>query len=163
MYYAGPSFLIPQAYDPSWTRLDDGNFNDYPAGVQGVPSLLDAATSPSPGGLIPDAVFYQTVPIPGNTPASAAVLPANLRRVSLLIQNNSTPGTGGVAPNLYVAYDGPVSPSLPNGLNLTIAPGAGILFDRRPPANAIYILYANGTAPFTAQGVIQQGMLPTSQ
>ena len=158
----GLSMLVPAPYDPSWTRIDDGTFNDYPPGADGLPYVSDPGVTPSPAGILPDASFAVSVPIPAGTPINAALVPANLRRTFLLIQNNSTAtGAGNTAPNLYIAYDGPVSTTLPNGLNLTIPPGQGVIFDRRCPANAIYVLYAGGAGTFVAQGVLHQGLLPT--
>ena len=68
---------------------------------------------------------------------------------------------GDVLPNLFVTFDGPVS--TPLQLNLTIAPGSGIVFDRRPPGNAIYVrwgTFTNTSGTATAGGVLHQGLLP---
>jgi hypothetical protein len=159
MMDTGVSMLIPQAYEPFWTRLDDGTFNDYPP----------QSTSPLDGVLSgntqidSDATFAQYIPIPFTTIVSqSALVAANARRGFLLIQNNSAIGAAGdVLPNLYVSYDGPVS--APLQLNLTIAPGSGIVLDRRPPGNAIYIrwgTFTNTSGTAVAGGVLHQGLLP---
>lgn len=145
----GLSMLVPAAYEPSWTRLDDGNFNDYPpqpgSGPAGMP------------GLCGDAVFVQSIAIPAGISTTMAVVPSAGNRAFLLIQNNSTAtGAGNTAPNLIVAYDGPIT--LAAGLNLTIPPGEGIVLDRNVPANAIYVQYAGGVGIFVAQGVIHHGL-----
>jgi len=153
----GVSMLIPFAYEPAWTRIDDGNFNDYPPDGELAPT---AAAPVAGSGADYDSTFGQLVPIPSNVLTQVAILPANGKRAWLLIQNNSTAGSGGTAPTLYVAFDGPVSGTLPVGLNLAIPAGQGILLDRRVPCNAIFVLYAGGAGTFTAQGVIGQGLLP---
>jgi len=153
----GVNMLIPQAYEPAWTRLDDGNFNDYPPEAGGIGPAVPPSALGVAGGQY-DTTYGQLVPVPGNVLTQTAVLGATSKRGWLLIQNNSTTA-GGTAPNLYVAFDGPVSAATP-GLFLTLAPGAGILLDRRVPNNAIYVLYAGGAGTFTAQGVIGQGLLP---
>jgi hypothetical protein len=152
VYSGGANFLLPQAYDLSWTKLGDGVFNAYPP------------QAPQPAdGILPDAVFTQVIPIPYNAiVAQTAVVAANARRAWILIQNNSAIGAAGdVLPNLYVTYDGPVS--APFNLNLTIAPGSGIVLDRRPPLNAIYVrwgTFTNTSGTAVAGGVMMQGLLP---
>src|SRR2546429_5673183 len=103
MMDTGVSMLIPQAYEPGWTRLGDGTFNAYPP--QG--------SSPQDGTfqseIDSDATFAQHIPIPFNSlVAQTAIVAANSRRGFLLIQNNSNGAAGDVLPNLYVTYDGPV-------------------------------------------------------
>src|SRR5881394_4110529 len=120
MMDTGVSMLIPQAYEPGWTRLGDGTFNAYPP--QGS-SPLDGTFQQSE--IDSDATFAQHVP------------------------------------NLFVTYDGPVA--TPLQLNLTIAPGSGIVFDRKPPGNAIYIrwgTFTNTSGTAVAGGVLHQGLLP---
>lgn len=153
----GVSMLVPQAYEPSWTRVDDGVFNDYPPEAGGI---TPAPPATSLSQIVYDTTFGQIVPIPANVLLTVAILPANSKRGFLLLQNNSTAAAGGTAPTLYVAFDGPVSNTLPVGLNLAIPPGTGILFDRRVPSNAIFVAYAGGAGTFTAQGVAGQGLLP---
>jgi hypothetical protein len=154
MYSGGVNFLLPGPYDPQWTRLDDGIFNAYP------PTRIDDIPCPVP---CPDAVFTQVIPIPFTTIVpQVALVAANPRRATLLIQNNSAIGAAGdVLPNLYVTYDGPVS--TPLQLNLTILPGSGIVLDRRVANNAIYIrwgTFTNTSGTAVAGGVLHQGLLP---
>ena len=154
MYSGGVNFLLPGPHDPSWTRLDDGAFNAYP------PKPTIPVPCPIP---CPDAVFTQAIAIPFTTVVSqTALVGANARRATLLIQNNSAIGAAGdVLPNLYVAYDGPVTTPLQQ--NLTILPGSGIVLDRRVAINAIYIrwgTFTNTSGTAVAGGVLHQGLLP---
>ena len=137
-----------------WTRLDDGVFNAYPP-TQRIP-----VPCPIP---CPDAIFTQSIAIPFTTIVpQVAVVGANARRATLLIQNNSAIGAAGdVLPNLYVTFDGPVP--TPLQLNLTILPGSGIVLDRRVPINSIYIrwgTFTNTSGTAVAGGVLWQGLLP---
>jgi len=156
----GLSMLIPQAYEIGWTALGDGIFNDYPPQASAPDdSLLSGNTS-----VESDATFGQSIPIPYTTSATNALVAANARRGYLLLQNNSSGQAGDVLPNLYAAFDGPVPAATPY-LYLTIAPGSGVVFDRRPPGNAIYVLwgtFTNTSGKAVAGGVLQQGLLPVS-
>jgi hypothetical protein len=154
MYSGGVNFLLPGPYDPQWTRIDDGVFNAYP------PTLAIPVPCPVP---CPDAVFTQAIAIPFTTVASqVALVGANARRATLLIQNNSAIGAAGdVLPNLYVTYDGPVP--TPLQLNLTILPGSGIVLDRKVALNAIYVrwgTFTNTSGLAVAGGVLHQGLYP---
>ena len=155
--YTGPNFLIPLAFEVSWTGLREA-FNDYPQNFDSdgnlTPVGVEAANTPPA-----DGSEAQYVPIPYNVPAQTALVAANPNRTFLLIQNNSTAGSGGTAPNLLVSYDGPVQTANPQ-LNLTIYPGAGIVLDRRVPTNAIYVAWVGAAPPFTGGGVLHQGLLP---
>lgn len=159
-YSTGLSMLIPQAYDASWTGLREGEiFNAYPP--SNVPQL---------DGVLSDNTYGQVVPIPFSTSQAFlqnALLPASSRRGYLLIQNNSViGGASDVLPNLYIAYDGPVSTTLPLGLNKVIAPGTGLVLDRRVPGNAIYAkwgTFTNTSGTAFAGGVIEQGLIPLAQ
>src|ERR1700724_515269 len=136
MYSGGVNFLLPGPHDSSCTTLDDGVLNAYP------PTPAIPVPCPIP---CPDAVFTQAIAIPFTTVVSqVAIVGANARRATLLIQNNSAIGAArDVLPNLYVAYDGPVTTPLQQ--NLTILPGSGIVLDRKVRLIAIYIRWA----PFT--------------
>ena len=143
--------LLPQAYDPFWTVLDDGIFNSAEPDQQPGP----------PVG--PDATFAQVIPVPFTVNTQTAIIASNPNRAFLLIQNNSVAGSSAdVLPTLYVAYDGPVSTTLPLGLNLAILPGTGIVLDRRCPGNAVYVkwgTFTNSSGTAFAGGVIQQGLI----
>lgn len=156
----GLSMLIPQAYDACWTRIDDGVFNDYPPlASSDTDGVLSAASSAAES----DATFGQAIPIPFTVSTQNALIAANSRRGFLLIQNNSGGQSGDTLPNLYVTFDGPVATSSPIAQNLVIAPGAGIVFDRRPPGNAIYVkwgTFTNTSGLAVAGGVLWQGLLP---
>jgi hypothetical protein len=154
VYSGGVNFLMPGPYDPAWTRINDGVFNAYP------PQPAIPVPCPVP---CPDAVFTQAIAIPFSTIVSqVALVGANPRRATLLIQNNSAIGAAGdVLPNLYVSYDGP--PSGPLQQNLTILPGSGIVLDRKVASNAIYIrwgTFTNTSGTAVAGGVLHQGLYP---
>lgn len=96
----------------------------------------------------------QSVPILPSTPANTPVLSLNMARNALVIQNNSTATSPDVAPNFYIGFN--AQPQ--QGLALTLAPLAGILFDIITPRDAIYVLIAGGTgASQVIQGVVVQG------
>ncbi len=67
--------------------------------------------------------------------ASTTVLPQNMKRTLLLIQNQSP------ASNLYVNFSSDASPG--NGILLT--PGLGVFFDVNAPNNSISCFYDNIT------------------
>lgn len=96
----------------------------------------------------------QSVPILPSTPANVPVLSLNMSRNALVIQNNSTATSPDVAPNFYIGFN--AQPQ--QGLALTLAPLAGILFDIITPRDAIYVLIAGGSGPSQViQGVVVQG------
>jgi hypothetical protein len=97
---------------------------------------------------------FQSVPIISSTPVNTPVLSLNMARNALTIQNNSSATSPDVAPNFYIGFN--AQPQA--GLSLTLAPGAGILFDIICPRDAIYVLIAGGTgASQVIQGVVVQG------
>jgi hypothetical protein len=150
---AGVNFLIPQAWEVSWTRLDDGCFNEYPD--------IDAwKVSEGGAGDDDETTFGQAIPIPGNVRTDTAIIGGSGRRGFILIQNNSTATSPDTPATLYVGYDGPIN-LLPLGLNLSIPPGSGLVLDRRVPSNSIYVKWAgaSGGSAVTC-GVIHQGLKP---
>lgn len=97
---------------------------------------------------------FQSVPILPSTPSNVPVLSLNMQRNALIVQNNSTATSPDVAPNFYIGFN--AQPQ--QGLALTLAPGAGILFDIICPRDAIYVLIAGGTgASQIIQGAVVQG------
>jgi hypothetical protein len=155
------NMLIPLPYEVAWTRVDDGYFNDYPAGFTD-----DAGNPVVPGGVLTSALSDttegQTVGIPASVSTAVAIMAANVNRGYLLIENNSSAtATGDIAPTLYFAYDGPVP--LPLILAKAIPPQSGLVLDRRVPANAIYVAWGpsvNTGGSVVQGGVIEQGLLP---
>jgi hypothetical protein len=146
------SMLLPLAFDPSWTQLSDGVFNDY--GPGSTPDEQAALNWQQ------DASFGQSLPIPLTANTLVALVAQNTNRAFLIIQNNSTATSPDTAPTLYVAYDGPVPTPLVT--NLAIPAGAGIVLDRRVPYNAIYVKwgsYTNTGGSAVVGGVLQQGLL----
>jgi hypothetical protein len=142
------NMLSPLSFDVAWTALKDGVFNDYPLIRE---SELEVAVRAG-------ATVAQAIPITARIPTHWPVLPANPRRKYLLIQNNSVAGSNGVAPNLYISYDGP--PLTPLGCNKTLQPGQGLLLTRSVPINSVWVAWGASTAPATIAGVVEQGILP---
>lgn len=97
---------------------------------------------------------FQSVPILPTTPGNVPVLGLNMQRNALVIQNNSTATAPDVAPNFYLGFN--AQPQV--GLALTLAPGAGILFDIITPRDSIYVVIAGGAgASQIVQGAVVQG------
>lgn len=127
--------LIPQAYEIAWTDLDLPPFN---------------IRVPCEGDQYIQLGLGATLPIP------YCVLPPQPKRRYLLIQNNSVAtGAGGVAPNLYVSFDGPAQT---NGLNLFLFPGASLTLNINVPKNAIFLAWGTSTAPVSIAGVLHVGL-----
>lgn len=142
------NMLVPHAHEVAWTALKGGVFNDYPP-LAALEEDVEVRVRNTLG---------QAIAIPPTVPTNWAVLPACTRRGFLIIQNNSTAGSGGVAPNLYVAYDGPVGTP---GQCLTLAPGQSVVLDSYVPFNAIYVKWGTFTNPATIAGVVHQGIIPS--
>jgi hypothetical protein len=96
---------------------------------------------------------FQSVPILSTTPSNVPVLSLNMARNALVIQNNSTATSPDVAPNFYIGFN--AQPQV--GLSLTLAPGAGILFDIITPRDAIYVVISGASGAPVIQGVVVQG------
>jgi hypothetical protein len=96
----------------------------------------------------------QSVPILASTSIIQPVLSLNMARNSLLIQNNSTATSPDVAPTFWIGFN--AQPQV--GFSLSLAPGAGLLFDVITPRDSIYVLPAGAVgASAVTQGVIVQG------
>lgn len=124
--------------------------------VQG-PQIFDPGISiPFGISIIPwrNPTTMQSVPILASTSISQPVLSLNMKRNSLLIQNNSTATSPDVAPTFWIGFN--AQPLV--GFSLSLAPGAGLLFDMITPRDSIYVLPAGGVgATAVTQGVIVQG------
>jgi len=162
--------LIPEPYDPSWTALNDGVFNDYPPPPPPPPAaapsgsvaaqIAGAITQSMPPVAVPNGTALWKNPtvatgIPLSPANSGLVLPANIKRNLLIIQNTSVAaaGAGNTAPTLYVNFGAAATAASA----LAFTAGQGIVLDYIVPRNEIYVLFAGGSGTFTASGVIQQG------
>jgi len=96
----------------------------------------------------------QSVPINAATATLTPVLSLNMQRNGLIIQNNSTATSPDIAPTFWIGFN--AQPQV--GLSLSLAPGAGLLFDIITPRDSIFILPAGGVgASAVTQGVVVQG------
>jgi len=97
---------------------------------------------------------FQSVPILASTPINVPVLSLNMKRNGLVIQNNSTATSPDIPATFWIGFN--AQPQI--GLALSLAPGAGLLFDIICPRDSIYILPAGATgASAVTQGVVVQG------
>lgn len=170
-------WLVPtEAYDVSWTRLDDG-------------FLHQRAQDPSADGYAQDHANDQatnewdwlsngrSIVISPSTPTSQPVLLADNYRNLLIIQNTSQLLTGAAAgdttPILYVNVDGPVVlPTAATGttaasgnFSLVFPAGFGIVLDKRVLTNALYVAYSSFTntdGKVAVGGVLTYGRTPNS-
>jgi hypothetical protein len=97
---------------------------------------------------------FQSVPILASTPITTPVLSLNMQRNGLVIQNNSTATSPDIPATFWIGFN--AQPQIGNSLSL--APGAGLLFDIICPRDSIFILPAGAVgASAVTQGVVVQG------
>lgn len=142
----GINMLMPSAYDDVWTGLEDGVFNAYPG------RLGDSATSAN-GYQNPNR--SATIPIGPNTLPNIALVSINPKRVSILMQNNSTadPTTTDIAPTMYFNFG--AQAQVGNGIGL--APGVGLVLDNNVQADSLYVTFGpsvNGSDSVVVQGAV---------
>jgi hypothetical protein len=144
----GVNMLMPSPYDDIWTSLNDGVFNDYPG-------PLSQEAGPNSG--------YQnnnrsaTIPIGPNTVPYKALCSQNLKRTSILMQNNSTATSPDVAPIMYFNFGAQAQV----GIGIGLAPGVGLVLDNNVQADSLYVTF--GTSVNTGGSVVIQGaVLETS-
>jgi hypothetical protein len=144
----GINMLMPSAYDDIWTSLDDGVFNEYP-GALGVEST--------------SATGYQnpnrssTIPIGPQTKANLALVAINPKRVSIIMQNNSTAVSPDAAPTMYFNFGAQAQV----GIGIGLAPGVGLVLDNNVQADSLYVTL--GPSINTGGSVVTQGaVLETS-
>ncbi len=145
---AGANMLMPSPYDAEWTQLDDGIFNAYPG------ALGDDGTSAT-GYINPNR--SATIPIgPGSVPFKSLVS-INPKRVSIIMQNNSTAVSPDVAPIMYFNFGAQAQ----IGIGIGLAPGVGLVLDNNVQADALYVTF--GPQVNTGNTVVVQGaVLETS-
>jgi hypothetical protein len=146
---AGVNMLMPSAYDDEWTQLDDGIFNAY-AGTLG-----DEASQSKVGYNNPNR--SATIPIGPNTVPYLALVSINPKRVSILMQNNSTASGTDVAPTMYFNFGAQAQV----GIGIGLAPGVGLVLDNNVQADSLYVTF--GPSVNTGESVVVQGaVLETS-
>ena len=121
------------------------------------PTIVDPGLSiPFGISIVPwrNPTTFQSVPILATTPINTPVLSLNMQRNGLLIQNNSTATAPDVPATFWIGFN--AQPQV--GLSLSLAPGAGLLFDIITPRDAVYVLSAGFSgASNVIQGVVVQG------
>jgi hypothetical protein len=154
--YTDQLWMMPQAYEPEWTNLDDGVIlNDNPSAW--AQAQDDALPLQAPFG--DGASAWQnpcsahSIPISGNSGGVLAVLTQNLKRNLLVIQNNSTATSPDQAPVFYIGFGQLASV----GQGLGLAPGIGIVLDIITPRDAVYLTI--GPAVNTGGSVVTQGVV----
>jgi hypothetical protein len=145
----GVDMLMPFAYDEEWTQLNDGVFNAYVANL---------------GVLANPVLGYQnknrsaTIPIGPNTKSFLALVGLNVKRSSILMQNNSTASGSDVAPTMYFNFGALAQV----GIGIGLAPGVGLVLDQNVQADALYVTF--GPSVNTGATVVIQGaVLETSR
>jgi hypothetical protein len=144
----GVNMLMPSAYDDVWTQLDDGVFNQYPGSLGNEPGASSGYQNPNRSA---------TIPIGPNTVPYLALVSINPKRVSILMQNNSTATSPDVAPTMYFNFGAQAQV----GIGIGLAAGVGLVLDNNVQADSLYVTFG----PFinTGNSVIVQGaVLETS-
>lgn len=142
----GFNCLIPLAYDDAWTSLDDGVFNAYPAQLETVAN-----------GGYQNRNHSATIPIGPGTVPTRALVTQNIKRKSILMQNNSTATSPDVAPTFYFNFGAQAQ----IGIGIGLAPGVGLVLDQNVQADALYLTI--GPSVNTGSSVVIQGaVLETS-
>lgn len=145
----GFDMLMPSPYDDAWTELNDGVFNAYPAQIE---------TTPDGGGTgYQNKNHSSTIPIGRGTSSNRALVTQNVKRVSILMQNNSTAVAPDVAPTMYFNFGATAQV----GIGIGLAPGVGLVLDNHVQSDSLYVTF--GPAVNTGGTVVLQGaVLETS-
>jgi hypothetical protein len=144
----GINMLMPSPYDDEWTQLDDGIFNAYPG-------ILGQETSGATGYINPNR--SATIPIGPLTVPYVALVGINPKRVSILMQNNSTAVSPDAAPTMYFNFGAQAQV----GIGIGLAPGVGLVLDNNVQADSLYVTF--GPVINTGGSVVTQGaVLETS-
>jgi hypothetical protein len=167
--YAPTPDGVARFFSPAYseeTIWGTGNENDTvvapidpstPVDDEPGPDLFDPGISiPFGVSIIPwrNPTTMQSVPVNAATSIVLPVLSLNMQRNSLLIQNNSTATAPDIAATFWIGFN--AQPQV--GLSLSLAPGAGLLFDIITPRDSIYVFPAgNVGATSVVQGVVVQG------
>lgn len=145
----GINMLMPLAFDVEWTGLEE-IFNDYPGPI---PLLSPGAQT---GYQNPNR--SATIPIGPGTLPQIALVAANLKRSSLIMQNNSTATSPDAAPTMYFNFGAQAQV----GIGIGLAPGVGLVLDENVAADSLYVTF--GPSVNTGGSVVTQGaVLETSR
>jgi hypothetical protein len=148
----GYNMLMPSPYDPEWTQLGDGVFNDYPAPLPEETPAQKAARG------YRNRNRSATIPIGPNTQSNKALVGLNEKRTSILMQNNSTATSPDAAPTMYFNFGAQAV----IGTCIGLAPGVGLVLDINVQADALYVTL--GPSVNTGGSVVIQGaVLETSK
>jgi hypothetical protein len=144
----GINMLMPSPYDDIWTSLDDGVFNAYPGRLGNDQTSANGYQNPNRSS---------TIPIGPNTQPYLALVAINPKRVSILMQNNSTAQGTDVAPTMYFNFGAQAQV----GIGIGLAPGVGLVLDNHVQADSLYVTL--GPSVNTGATVVVQGaVLETS-
>jgi hypothetical protein len=142
----GSNMLLPSPYDDIWTSLDDGVFNAYPGQLGNEQSSATGYQNPNRSA---------TIPIGPQTKPNLALVSINPKRVSILMQNNSTATSPDIAPTMYFNFGAQAQV----GIGIGLAPGVGLVLDNNVQADSLYVTFG----PQSGASVIVQGaVLETS-
>lgn len=163
-----------EGYAVGWTK-DNEVFHGYNPG-QIAAAAAQAATGIDPTNEFPWLSRGAPLPIPPNVATNSPLLLSDNYRNLLIFQNNSFATSPDIAPNLYIAVDGPVQlVSFTNPVSMaissypfnaiTLVPGEGVLLDTRVLTNAIYVAWGASTntdGTLFTNGMLIYGRTPNS-
>lgn len=163
--------LIPSPYDPEWTGVNAGVYNDGPGGAgygNAGGSVADPAAVAAPLPAPTDTGYQnpctsQTIPI-NAAAAGSPILIANKRRSLLILQNNSYGVAPDVGPVLWFAFGRPAVPGECQGLaasTVQFGIGEGIVLDYKVPRDSLYIAFGpsvNGGGTVAVLGAVTEGI-----
>jgi hypothetical protein len=161
--------IADSGYDVAVTRLDRLFNGPGTQGGQDAAAAIAAATGQDPTNEFPWLSRGSPLSISAGISTATPILLADNYRNFILVQNNSVASaTGDIAPNLYLAVDGPVQlitivnpvTSTPFSIPLnaiTFAPGVGLLLDERVLTNSLYVAW--GTSVNTGGSVYTNGFV----
>lgn len=151
-----PRTLIPnEGYELGWVK-GSPFFNQPPPPIvtaSGAVIQPVSAGPQNPTNEYPWVCRGYSIVIPSNVNPNAPLLLEDNFRNMLLLQNNSkASATGDIAPDLFIALDGPVQTvtfaltpgpgSVTYAYNaITLSPGEGLLLDTRVLGNALYFAW----------------------
>jgi hypothetical protein len=146
----GINMLMPLSYDVEWTQLDEV-FNDYPYQSGQAPPNAAGSGYQNPNR-------SATIPIGPNTLPNIALVGSNPKRVSIILQNNSTATGTDIAPTMYFNFGAQAQV----GIGIGLAPGVGLVLDINVQADSLYVTF--GPETNTGNSVVIQGaVLETSR
>jgi hypothetical protein len=163
--YIDQEWLVPQAYEPQWTNLDDGVvLNDNPsAWVADQNAALPLQAPFGDGGSgWQNPCATHSIPVSEDSGGVLAILTQNLKRNLLIIQNNSTATAPDAAPIFYISF----GQLAQQGQGLGLPPGVGIVLDIICPRDAVYLTIGpsvdTGSSVVTQGVVVEGGLSPAS-